>query len=365
MKPLFTLPALAALATLAITAVLPAAESAPSRRPTVNVVVAHKASAATELTLPASLQANQEALIYARTTGYLSSWLVDIGDRVKAGQTLAVIDSPEVDQQLAAAQAALLQAQANAKLAKATATRWQALSEKNAVSQQEVEEKTAAAAASEANAKAAEAEVARLTQLKAFDTVTAPFDGVISSRGADIGTLITTDTNRPLLFRLTQQDTLRVYAAIPQSYMRAVSPGLDVDVLASEFPSHPFKGKIARVAGALDASSRTLQVEVQIPNEKGELLPGMFVQLRFKLTPAQPPLLVPSNATIIRADSYQVATVDAENHVHLQKVTFGRDYGSQIEITSGLADGALVVANPSDALVDGEVVEPLRPDVKK
>lgn len=347
-------------------AVLPAhAETATSHRPTVNVIVAHKAPAITELTLPASLQALQEASLYARTTGYLSKFLVDLGDQVKAGQVLAIIDSPEIDQQLLAAQAALAQAQANAALARATANRWQALAAKQVVSEQEIEEKNAAATAAAASARAAEAEVSRLTQLKGFETVTAPFDGVISARGADIGTLITTDTNRPLLFRVTQQDTLRVYAAIPQTYVRSVSAGLDVDVLVGEYPGRTFPGRITRVAGSLDAASRTLQVEVQIPNAGHELLTGMFAQLHFRLPAAQPPLLVPSNAPIIRADGNLLAVVDVENKIHLQKVAFGRDYGTQIEIVSGLADGALVVANPSDALVDGELVEPLRPDVKK
>jgi len=347
------------------TASVAVAAEAPAHRTTVNVVTAHKTSIATELVLPASLQALQEAAVYARTTGYLSKFMVDIGDPVKAGQVLAVIDTPEVDQQLASAQASLLQSQANATLAAATAKRWRSLADQKAVSSQEVEEKEAAASASAAAAQAAAAEVSRLTQLKGFATVVAPFDGVVSARGADIGTLITTDTNRPLLFRITQQGTLRVYAGIPQSYMRDVRVGLDVDVLVREFPDHPFTGHISRIAGALDPVSRTLQVEVQIPNDKGELLPGMFVQLRFKLTPAQPPLLVPSNAPIIRADGNQLAVVDAENKIRLQKVKFGRDFGSQIEIVSGIEDGALVVANPSDALYEGQVVEPLKPEPAK
>ncbi len=342
-----------------------AAESPAAHRATVNIVIARKASAAIELVLPANLQALQEAAVYARTTGYLNKWLVDIGDPVKAGQTLAIIDTPEVDQQLATAQATLVQVQANATLAEATARRWNSLGEQKAVSPQEIEEKVAAAAASVAAAKAAESEVARLTQLKGFATVVAPFDGVISARGADVGTLITTDTNRPLLFRVTQQGTLRVYANIPQSYMRDVKPGQDVDVLVREFPEGHFTGRITRVSGALDPVSRTLQVEVQIPNENGALLAGMFAQLRFKLTPVQPPLLVPSNAVIIRADGNFAAVVDAQNTLHFKKVGFGRDYGTQIEITSGLEDGAQVVANPSDALVDGQAVEPLKPEAPK
>ena len=341
---------------------LKAAEQAPPRQhPAVNVIVAQRASMANELILPASLMPFQDAPIYARTTGYLARYLVDIGDNVKAGQTLAVIDAPEVDQQLAQSQAALAQSRANAALAKATAARWSNLAKSNAVSAQDAEDKAAAAEATAANVQAAEAEVGRLTQLKDFEIVTAPFDGVISSRGADIGMLITTDASRLQLFRLTQQRPLRVYVSVPQAYMRAVHPGVPADVLVSEFPSRTFTGQIVRAAGALDAGSRTLQTEVQLPNEDGQLLPGMFVQVRFRFTPTEPPLLIPSNAAIIRAEGTLVAMVDAQHAVRLQKVTLGRDFGTQIEVLSGLAAGALVVANPRDSLTEGLIVEPLLP----
>ena len=339
---------------------LQAAESPPrSLPPTVNVITAQRASMANDLILPASLQPFQDAPIYARTTGYLAQYLVDIGDSVKAGQTLAIIDSPEVDRQLAQAQAALAQSRANAALAKATAARWANLAKSNAVSAQEVQEKAAAAEATAANVQAAEAEVARLTQLKSFETVTAPFDGVISARGADIGMLITTDASRLQLFRLAQPRPLRVYVNVPQAYMRAVHPGVAADVLVSEFSGRTFSGQIVRAAGALDAGSRTLQTEVQLPNDDGVLLPGMFVQVRFHFAPAEPPLLIPSNAAIIRGEGTLVATVDAQHAVHLQKVSLGRDFGTQIEVLSGLAAGALVIANPRDSLTEGLIVEPL------
>ena len=311
-----------------------AEQAPPSPHPTVNVITAQRASMASELVLPASLLPFQDAPIYARTTGYLARYLVDIGDNVKAGQTLAIIDSPEVDRQLMQAQAALAQSRANAALAKATAARWANLSKDNAVSAQEFQEKSAAAEATAANVQAAEAEVARLTQLKSFETVTAPFDGIISSRGADTGMLITTDASRLQLFRLTQQRPLRVYVSVPQAYMRAVHPGVAADVLVSEFPNRPFTGQIVRAAGALDAGSRTLQTEVQLPNEDGQLLPGMFVQVRLRLAPTEPPLLIPSNAAIIRGEGTLVATVDAQHAVRLQKVTLGRDFGTQIEVLS-------------------------------
>jgi len=330
-----------------------------SRHPTVNVVLAQRASMPNELVLPASLQPFQDSPIYARTTGYLARFLVDIGDTVKAGQTLAIIDSPEVDRQLAQSQAALAQSRANAALAKLTAARWVNLAKTNSVSVQDADEKSAAAEASAANVQAAEAEVARLAQLKDFEIVTAPFDGVISARGADVGTLITTDASRPLLFRLAQRTLLRVYVNVPQAYVRSVQPGVPADVLVSEFPDRTFTAKIVRAAGALDASSRTLQTEVQLPNEDGQLLPGMFVQVRFRFAPTDPPLLIPSNAAIIRADGTLVAAVDAQHAVRLKKIKLGRDFGTQIEILAGLDAGATIVANPSDALTEGEIVEPL------
>ncbi len=366
-RSLFAVSLSAAAALVCLSGVSPrlaAAEPAQTtgpHRPVVNVVLAQRAAVPNELVLPATLQPSQDAPIYARTTGYLARYLVDIGDNVKAGQTLAIVESPEVDRQLAQSQAALAQSRANAVLAKATAVRWAALAKSNAVSAQEAEEKSAAADATAANVQAAEAEVGRLTQLKDFETVTAPFDGVISSRGADIGMLITTDASRPQLFRLTQQRPLRVYVSVPQNYVRSVKPGVPAEVLVAEFPSRAFTGQIVRASGALDAATRTLQAEVQLPNDDGQLLPGMFVQVRFRFAPSEPPLLIPSNAAIIRADGTLVAVIDASHVVHLEKVKLGRDFGTQIEILSGLTAGAMVAANPSDSLTDGTVVEPLLP----
>jgi RND family efflux transporter MFP subunit len=347
-------------------AALAVAASAAAPRPAVNVVVAVRSSAAVELILPASLQAFQEATIYSRTGGYLSKWLVDLGDKVTAGQTLAVIEGPELDQELNQARATLAQTNANAALALATSKRWQDLAERNAVSKQEAEEKSAAALARAADSQAAEANVARLTQLKSLQTVVAPFAGVITARGADVGTLITTDASRRELFRLAAVTPLRVFTAIPQSYVRATRPGIEVDVLINEFPGRPFPGKIVRVAGALDPVTRTLTAEIHLPNENGELLPGMFVQARFRLKPAEPALVLPSNAIITRAEGALVALVDAAQTIRFQKVKTGRDFGTQIEILAGLTDGARVVANPNDTLTEGLGVEALLPiQVKK
>lgn len=342
-------------------AALAVAATAPHPTPTVNVVVAARSSAAVELVLPASLQAFQEATIYARTGGYLSKWLVDLGDKVTAGQTLALIDGPELDQELNQSRATLAQTKANAELALATSQRWKDLAARNAVSKQEADEKSAAALARAADAQAAEANVARLTQLKSLQTIVAPFAGVVTARGAEIGTLITTDASRRELFRLAAITPLRVYASIPQTYMRAIKPGLDVDVLVNEFPGRTFAAKIVRAAGALDPVNRTLTTEIQLPNENGELLPGMFVQIRLRLKPAEPALMLPSNAIIVRAEGTLVAVVDAAKTIRFQKVKTGRDFGTQMEVLTGLADGARVVSNPNDALTEGLLVEPLLP----
>lgn len=330
-------------------------------RLSVNVVVAKHNPVASDLVLPASLRAFQEAPIYARSNGYLASYSVDIGDRVKGGQTLAVIDAAEVDQELNAARAALEQARANLELAKTSAARWQDLVAQKAVAQQEVDEKNAAKLAREADVHAAEANVSRLTQLKQYLTIVAPFDGVISARNVDVGALVTAGGGGRELFRIAQTDTLRVYANVPQTYVRSIHPGLPANVSINELPARTFAGKVVRIAGALDPASRTLQVEVQIPNDKGELFAGMFGQVRFSLASEDPPLLVPSNAVVLRSDGTFVVTVGADNAVHYQKVKLGRDFGTQVEIVDGLMEGTRVVSNPSDALTDGLVVEPIAP----
>jgi RND family efflux transporter MFP subunit len=337
------------------------ARTAAQGKPSVNVVVARHSPDANVVLLPASLRALQEAPIYARTNGYLAKLLVDLGDQVKAGQPLAIIEGPEVDQELNQSRAVLEQTRANVELARSSAVRWKDLGRQNAVAQQEVDEKVAALAAREADVHAAEANVARLTQLKDYQTITAPFDGVISARNVDIGALITAGGGGRELFRLAQTGTLRVYADVPQTYFNSVKAGLDVDVLVNEFPNRVFTGKVARVAGALDAATRTLLVEVQVPNEKGELLAGMFGQVRFKLQAGDPPLIIPSNAVILRSDGTFVATVDSGNKLHLIKVKLGRDFGLQVEIAAGLDDGAHVVANPNDALSEGQEVDPILP----
>ncbi len=329
--------------------------------PVVNVVLAQRAAATGELQLPASLQALEEAPVYARTNGYLSRLLADLGDRVKAGQSLAIIDGPELDQELNQARAVLAQASANLDLARSSAARWQELGGKNAVSRQEVDEKKSALTAREADLHATEANVSRLTQLKQYQTISAPFDGVISARNIDVGALITAGGGGRELFRISKDETLRVFVNIPQANVRSIRPGLAAEVIVNEFPGRVFAGKIVRVAGALEPLSRTLLTEVQLPNEKGELLAGMFGQVRFRLPSVEPPLLVPSNAIVVRSDGMWVATVAANNTVHFQQVKCGRDFGLQMEIIAGLVEGMRVVSNPRDALAEGLTVEPFMP----
>ena len=329
--------------------------------PTVNIAVARRASSTGELLLPASLQALAEASVYARTNGYLGRLLADLGDKVQAGQPLAVIEAPEVDQDLNQGRATLAQARANLVLARSTAVRWEELGRQNAVARQDVDEKTSALAAREADVRAAEATVSRLEQLKQYQTIVAPFAGTISARNIDLGALVTSGNGGRELFHIAQTTTLRIYVNVPQTNVRALRPELAVDVLVNEFPGRAFAGKVVRVAGALDPVSRTLLAEVQLPNEKGELLAGMFGQVRFHLPAAEPALLIPSNAVIARSDGMTVAIVAADNTVHFRKVKPGRDFGLQLEILSGLDDGARVVANPRDSLTEGLTVEPITP----
>jgi RND family efflux transporter MFP subunit len=327
--------------------------------PAVNLIVAHPGTTATELVLPATLRAFQDTGIFARTDGYLAKWSADIGDHVKAGQTLATLDAPELQQSLEQARANLAQAKANLEIARLSAERWKALGQQSAVAQQDVDQKNADFAARQADVLAAEANVQRLSQLESYLTISAPFDGVITARNAEVGMLVSAGAAREL-FHLAQTDTLRVYVDVPQTYYRAIHADLAAEVLVGEFPGKAFAGKVARAAGALDATTRTLRTEVELPNTDGRLLAGMFGQVRFHL-PASAALVVPSNVVIIRADGTLVAVVDATNTVHLKQVKLGRDFGTSVEILSGIDAGTPLVANPSDALTDGTVVSPIAP----
>jgi RND family efflux transporter MFP subunit len=332
--------------------------SGPSAPPVVPVILSSQREETGDLVLPTTLEPLSDTAIRARTNGYLAKWFVDIGGKVKAGQTLAVIDAPEVDEQLNQAKASLEQARANLELARVTASRWEDLAMRNAVPRQEVDQRTADYAARRAQVAAAEAEVGRLAQLQAFETVAAPFDGVISVRNVDIGALVKAGSGAEL-FHIVDSGVLRLYVNVPQSRVADIRIGLPADVRVAEFPGKSFAGSVVRFAGALDGQSRTLTVEVDLPNPTGELVAGMYAEAHFRAASPNPPVLVPSGDAIIRAEGTFVATVPNDNRIHIQPVVLGRDDGTEIEVVEGLKAGERVVENPSDALAEGQVVEPV------
>jgi len=329
-----------------------AERAADNAKVLVRSYVAKLGQASLPLLLPGNLQAWEDTAIYARTNGYVAKWNVDLGDHVKAGQLLAVIDSPEVDQELNQARANLEQAKANLELARVTSQRWKTLVAQNAVSQQDSDSKQADEQARRADATAASANVQRLEQLKAFENVVAPFDGVISARNIDVGNLVSPGGGREL-FHLTQSNTLRVYVDVPQTNAGEMQPGLPAEITIPEYPQKTFPGKVVRVAGALDAASRTLRTEVEIPNPTGRLLAGTYCEIHFSLEASGTTLIVPSNDVIIRGDGVMVAVIKSDRRIHLQPVKLGRDFGTQIEILDGLQAGTEIVQNPSDSLREG------------
>ncbi len=321
----------------------------------VAVVRGQRSDVGQNVTFPGNVQAFVETPIYARTAGYLTKWYVDIGGRVQEGQLLALIDTPEVDQQLRQAQAAQLQAQANLDLAKTTADRWQNLLKSDGVSQQEVDQNVSAYKARQADLEAAVANVDRLKYLQSFQRVTAPFAGVVTARNVDIGALIA-DGNTQQLFKMAQINVLRVYVNVPEPYGNDMQPRVAAELHIAEFPNRTFTGQVVRTAGAIDPASRTLLTEVDVPNPKGEIMPGAYAQVAFHLKGGTKPLVIPSNTLIFRSAGAQIAVVE-NNHAHLRNVTIGRDFGANFEIASGLSDGEEVILNPPDSLTDGQPVQ--------
>jgi len=310
--------------------------------------------------LPAEVQAFVEAPIYARANGYLKRWDVDIGQHVEAGQLLAEIDTPEVDQQLAQARAEVAQADANLALAKSTSERWVDLLKTASVSEQETAEKKSDYILKQATVESARANVQRLNDLKSFDRVTAPFAGVVTARSTDIGQLIAAGSG-PELFRLAQTDPLRVYVRVPQSLVHAIAPGQKAELTFQEMPGRNFEATVIRTAGAVDPASRTLQVELQVPNPRGEILSGSYAQVRLKENAAANVLVISDNALIFRAQGMQAAVVGADNKVQLHNLRLGRDFGNAVEVLSGLEATDRVILNPPDAIADGMLVQVAQP----
>lgn len=339
------------------------AEAVAPKLPVVNVDTAVAGDANAEFILPSSVEAAQTTPIYPRVNGYVRTLAVDIGSRVKAGDVLAEIETPELDEQVKAAQAALAQARANLKIAQTTSDRWQELRKSKVVAPQEVDERDSALEARKADLASAEANVERLGRLRAFQRITAPFDGTVTQRHIEVGQLVTGDLNDEarILFRLEQTQTLRAFINVPQSAYRLVAVGQEVDLSFREVPGRTFTGKVVRTAGSLDAASRTLRTEIQVPNEKGELVPGLFAEVKFKVRRDDPPIAIPARALIIQTAGPQIATLSSDNKVTLAPVVVGRDLGKTIELASGLSVGTRFVSNPNDTIRDGIAVSPALP----
>src|SRR5881628_2492182 len=323
----------------------------------VNVVSPKPGAPTQEILLPGTTQAFTDAPIFARTNGYVKAWYFDIGAHVKQGQLLAEIESPEVDQQLQQARADLETAQANLRQAQITADRWQALLETDSVSKQETDQAVSALSAMKATVNSNVANVRRLEQLQAFEKIGAPFDGVITARNVDIGVLINAGSNTSgrELFHMTAIHTLRVFVAVPEVYSRAARPGSTATLTLDEFPGRSFKGTLMRNANSIDPASRTLLVEVDVDNPRGELLPGAYVFVHLELPKQVASATVPANALLFRAEGLQVAVVQ-DGRAQLVPVTIGRDYGTTVEIAAGLQPTDQVIVAPSDSLTSGTPV---------
>ncbi len=321
----------------------------------VKTVVVKTGGAGQTLALPGTLQGFVQSPVAARAGGYLRRWHKDIGSRVAKGELLAEIESPELDQQLSQAVAARQQTAASMDLARSTMDRWEALRKRDAVSQQELDERRSGFAQAKANLAAADANVERLRQLEGFKRVVAPFAGVITRRNVDIGDLI--DTSGKPLFLLAQTDPLRVYVNVPQAYAQMVKPGQPATVTQGEMRGRSFKGEVARTAGSIDTASRTMQVEIALPNADGALLPGAFVQVSLAMAASGKAINVPANALMFRAEGARVAIVGSGGAVHLQPVRVGRNYGETVEIAEGLSGSERLVLNPSDSLAEGDKVQ--------
>jgi RND family efflux transporter MFP subunit len=314
------------------------------------------------LKLPGTLLGFSQSPIAARASGYVKKWYTDIGSVVKKGEVLAEIDTPELDQLLAQLFATQQQASESMQLAKLSLERWEALRKKDVVSQQEYEEKKSLYSQATANYNAASANAERTRQLTVFKKVIAPYSGVITKRFIDIGDLID-GTTKPL-FLIAKTDPLRVYINVPQSYTQWIKVGQGADITLDEQKGRVFVGEVTKLASAIDPISRTMQVEVSLGNKEKQLLPGAFVQVNLKL-PASNAINIPSNTLLIRKEGIQVAIVDEQNKVSLQKIKLGRDYGVSSDVIDGLKGGERLVLNPSDSLSDGDIVTIVADEVKK
>lgn len=354
--------------------------------PEVNVVETRGTPSNNNLVLPGNITPITEAVINARAEGYLRRRLVDIGDRVRKGQVLAEVEAPELDQQvqqarasvsqsqanLGRAQHAVTQAQSNLHLADVTVQRWKALVDRGVVSKQEFDQKQAQfesdqsavesarsdVRAAEDNVRATQANLQRLVELQGYQRITAPFAGVVTARNVDVGSLISTNGSTPL-FKIAQTDMLRIMIDVPEQSARYIKVGDPAEITLQEFGPRKFLGRVSRTANSLDANTRTLPTEVQVPNRDYALLPNMFAQVTLISSHTTPALMVPGDALLVRPEGTEVALLTNGNHVHFQRVEVGRDYGPELEIRSGLQGGERVIVNPSDDVREGVEVNPI------
>ncbi len=341
--------------------------------PTVAVEQPVLQQSAQEIVLPGNMQAFTLAPIYARTTGYVKAWYHDIGSHVSKGELLAVIETPELDQQLAQAKADLATAQSNQALAKTTADRYADLIGNNAVSQQDTDNATSQLKATTTQVNSATANVRRLEELQSFERVVAPFDGVVTARNLDIGQLISatgstttagagTTVGNKEIFDVSAINTLRVFVNVPQIYAPDAKNGVIATLTLPQYPGRKFEGRLVRTSNAVDPATRTLLAEVDVKNPSGELLPGSYTEVHLHTSSSAPALIVPVSALILEPDGLRVGTVDANGIAHLTRVTPGRDFGTTVEILNGLQPGQGVIANPPDSLTDGEKVRVMTPN---
>jgi RND family efflux transporter MFP subunit len=327
---------------------------------------------AQEIILPGNIQAFTMAPVYARTTGYVKAWYHDIGSHVKQGDLLAVIETPELDQQLAQAKSDLATAQTNAALAKTTSSRYQDLIGNNAVSQQDTDNAVSQEKATITQVSSAEANVHRLEELQSFERIVAPFDGVITARNIDIGQLISTTGSTTTagagtivgnkeVFDISAIQTLRVFVNVPQIYSPDAKSGVVATLTLPQYPGRKFEGKLVRTSDAVDPTTRTLLAEVDVNNASGELLPGSYTEVHLHTSNPAPALIVPVSALILQPDGLYVSVVGANSIAHLVRVVAGRDFGTTVEILSGLAPNQGVIANPPDSLTEGEKVRIVTP----
>ncbi|WP_158941760.1 efflux RND transporter periplasmic adaptor subunit [Granulicella sp. S190] len=343
--------------------------------PTVTLEQPVLQKSAQEIVLPGNIQAFALAPIYARTTGYVKAWYHDIGTPVHKGELLAVIETPELDQQLASAKADLATAKSNSGIAKVTADRYTDLIGSNAVSQQDTDNATQALEARNTQVASAQANVQRLEELVSFERIVAPFDGVITARNLDIGQLITTTgststsggaiSGNKEIFDISAVHTLRVFINVPQVYSPDAKNGTIAKLTLPQYPGRTFTGKLVRSSDAVDPATRTLLAEVDVDNRSGELLPGSYTEVHLSVSSGAPALIVPVGALILEPEGLRVATVDASHRIHMVPITPGRDFGATVEVLAGLKPGESIVGNPSDSLADGEEVRVITPSTNQ